>query len=146
MSMDIDAVSGCQEFDYFSEMWDSDESNNEHSFHTAIYSNPHLFVGFVCKPFTHPITSSEDQKIKSTFQNVFRALMTAHAGGSVEGGVSISWGGKDGTTIEGYTEVDIYDDKGNHVDIRVSQDSNGQGNLDASARHDSDDKSSGRHK
>lgn len=63
-----------------------------------------------------------------------------HSGGSVVMGGECTWGGSEGTTYSIYGNLEAHDDKGNHAEASVTQNSDGTGSATISAGHESNSK------
>ena len=69
-------------------------------------------------------------------------VLVSNAGGSVQGSIDVSWGGKEGTTVDYSFTGRVNDNKGNYAEATVHQNNNGKGGLNITAGHDSKDSSS----
>jgi hypothetical protein len=74
---------------------------------------------------------------KSSASAIMRPIK---AGGRVEGGFTIEWGGEEGTSWSGSVAAEAYDDKGNYAKIEVKQDNDGKGKAEVSAGHKEESK------
>ena len=59
--------------------------------------------------------------------------LNANANANAEAGLTYTWGDKDGDKLTVSGSVSISDDRGNHADVTVSQNSDGKGSVEASA-------------
>ena len=141
--MDIEAVS---ESGY--EKWSNSStptSQQEPLFHTAIFY-PSSSEGYSLTTTPRLILTPLDQKVNSFVSSSscagIQMVPTSNVEGSVRADVELSWGGKDGPTCDASVKGEAHDNKGNHVEVTVHQNSKGEGGVSSSGGHDPKDKNS----
>jgi hypothetical protein len=75
--------------------------------------------------------SPTDRKTQASVSNR-GPMKLMKIGGSVDTGVEMKWGGKDGVKIGGHIGAEIHDDKGNYGQITITQNGDGTGSANAS--------------
>ena len=69
-------------------------------------------------------------------EEVFRRGMAENTGGDMRLDLELDWGGREGPKISGSVGIQIHDDKGNQVEGKIQQDSDGTGSAKISVSHE----------
>ncbi len=109
------------------------------TFHEAIFSQVsyHGSWPFTRSAFPQTTVSELMQKMRDIARggNKFAPLMSK-AGYSAGVKAEIEWGSDDGVEFNASCHGKFHDDKGNYVEVKVEQDSNGIGRASVSADHE----------
>lgn len=65
-----------------------------------------------------------------------REIKPMDPGGSVEGKISVEWGGSDGNKVSASFEAEVHDDHGNYIEVEVGRNGDGTGKAEISVGHD----------
>ncbi len=109
------------------EKWEFTSPSNGHAFYQHICSQDYDYRAFGKNITPHVPLNETTQKMANIFPM-----------GSVSGevGVSISWGGENGTEVSGHASGSVSDDNGNKAEVKVEVQSDGSGTASVSASHD----------
>ncbi len=134
--MSFEVTLNSVDFDEFDERYRSLHPNTvvaEDCFHEAIFSASGRAYQAIQAVSLREKPSVIDHKTQRIARNHGIAPMGTVSG---EVGLSVDWGGKNGTEISGYASGSASDDNGNKVEVTVEVKGDGSGNASASASHD----------
>lgn len=137
----ISEASGDCDFDGYANVDEGKSATSElggHKRHLTILRDKSKFSDAIHRTeLSHFALKHKSAVQKSSTSTLIHPM---ESGGSVQGEISIKWGGEEGTSWSGGGSAEYHDNKGNYAKIEVKQDSDGKGNATVSAGHKEENK------
>lgn len=135
MLVDLDGASGYEQY-FELNFFEDDERQSRDTFQDRICFKGHgglrlsKPVSIACNP------TAIERSVNSLFLTKIANAKANESGGSVTLDLSVDWGGSQGTTFSGSINAEAHDDRGNTVEVRVEQSSDGSGSATVSGSHE----------
>lgn len=136
--MEIDSLDNLDGYFRYGNNFSNEKGRLQSCFHMDIFSfPPEAMMYFADNSLSRrnvvPSHSNSIQEI-----NLVSIFGRDGGGASAKGGVTVTWGGSEGTQYTSYASAEVYDGKGNHAEANITQNSDGTGSATISVGHDSD--------